>query len=716
MIKKSILAVAVFILITGQLIAKEGMWIPLLLEKYNFEEMQKMGFKLTAQDIYDVNHASMKDAVVIFGGGCTGELISGEGLLITNHHCGYRQIQSHSSLEHDYLTDGFWAMNKEEELPNPGLSVSFLEYMKDVTGEVLAGTEGLSETEKAARIEKNTAEIEKAANEEGKLRAQIKPLFYGNQYFLYVYKVYRDVRLVGAPPSAIGKFGGDTDNWIWPRHTGDFSIFRVYAGKDNEPADYSKDNVPYKPKKFFPVSLKGIQPGDFTMVFGNPGRTYEYIPSQEVDIILNQRDPDRIIIRDKKLEIIGADMENDAKVRIQYSAKYQGISNAWKKWQGEIKGLNRLDAVNRKIEFEDEFKKWAIAEGEWDTRYKKVFESFKTIYPRFAEYSRASDYYSEIALRGIEIFDLAARAGYIINSVENKQPDRVKSQSTGMKNSLPGFFKDFNQPTDEKLFVELLPLLAKNVDSKFLPAGFSELMKTADADKLLNKIYRKSVLCDQQKLEQILTSANEKQLMKLRKDPVISIYRSLNFYYEANIKPVVDSLTAEIDRNMEVYMAGIMEMKKGTPLFPDANMTLRVTYGKVEGYQPVDGVTYNYYTTLSGVIEKDNPDIYDYDVPERLKELYKTKDFGRYEVNGDVPVCFTASNHTSGGNSGSPVINANGQLIGVNFDRVWEGTMSDIMFDPDVCRNISLDIRYALFIIDKFAGAGYLLSEMDLVE
>ncbi len=716
MTQKSVLLIIVFFVFGLKLTAKEGMWIPILLEKYNIAEMQAMGFKLSAKDIYDVNNASMKDAIVIFGGGCTGELISNDALLITNHHCGMRQIQSHSSVGNDYLTNGFWAMNRNEELPNSGLTVSFLEYMEDVTEKALENTEGLSDGDIQKQIEKNTNEIKKQAAEKGKYTTQVKPLFYGNQYFLYVYKIYNDVRLVGAPPSAIGKFGGDTDNWMWPRHTGDFSLFRIYAGANNEPAGYSPDNVPFKPKKFFPISLKGANQGDFTMVFGYPGTTTQYIPSQEVRIILNQRNPDRIKIRDKKLDIIGADMQAGSKVRIQYAAKHAGISNAWKKWQGEMIGLQRMDVVNKKTGFEEEFKNWAVQKGSWETEYKTVFENFNNIYREYATYIRASDFYSEIVLRGIEIFNLAARSSAIINKIENKQTDNLSDQYGAMLNSLPGFFKDFNQPTDEKLFTELLPLLTSDLEKRFLPAGFLKLIEKTDSDKLLKKVYRKSVLTNQQKLSQILQSGNGEVLKQLANDPLVVLYKSLNFHYEVYIKPVVDSLNMQIERNMKLYMAGIMEMKKGEPLYADANLTLRVTYGKVEGYKPKDGVLYKHITTLSGIMEKDNPKIYDYDVPGRLRELFENRDFGKYEFKGDVPVCFIASNHTSGGNSGSPVVNANGELIGINFDRNWEGTMSDIMYDPEMCRNISLDIRYALFIIDKFAGAGYLLDEMEIVE
>jgi hypothetical protein len=710
------LSILYIFFVIGSLSAKEGMWIPLLLEKYNLAEMQEMGFELTAQDIYDINNASMKDAVVVFGGGCTGEMISPEGLLITNHHCGYRQIQSHSSVENDYLTNGFWATSRDEELPNPGLTVRFLEYMEDVTDKVLYGTVVMETEEREKKIKQNTDRLEKRASEEGKYMTQVKPLFYGNQYYLYVYKVYRDIRLVGAPPSAIGKFGGDTDNWMWPRHTGDFSLFRIYADENNEPADYSPDNVPFQPKKFFPISLDGVQPGDFTMVFGNPGSTMQYIPSHEVDIIQNQRDPDRIAIRDKKLEIIKEAMASDPKVRIQYAAKHASISNAWKKWQGEILGLERLDAVNRKLAFEKDFKEWAQENGTWENQYQRVFENFDALYFIYKDFIRASDYYSEIMTRGVEMFQVASRINDIIKNIENEQEKRVESQLQSTLEFLPTFFKDYHQPVDEQLFATLLPLLSNNLKSEFLPDYLNEVLAKNSEDKLVRKVYQKSVLPDEEKLKEMLEEGDEKKLLELRKDPLVELFNRLNFHFETNIKPVVDELNNQIDQNMKIYMAGIMQMNEGAPLYPDANLTLRVAYGKVEGYEPRDGVKYKYYTTLEGIMEKDNPEIYDYNVPERLKELFYSKDFGQYaDSEGYLPVCFTASNHTTGGNSGSPVVNAKGQLIGVNFDRCWEGTMSDIMYDPEQSRNIAIDIRYALFLIDKFAGAGYLLEEMELV-
>lgn len=703
-----------FLFVSGSLMAKEGMWIPLLLEKYNLAEMQEMGFRLTAQDIYDINNASMKDAVVVFGGGCTGEMISPDGLLITNHHCGYGQIQSHSTLENDYLTNGFWAMSREEELPNPGLTVRFLEYMKEVTGEVLDSTGMLTGEELEKKIRGNIAKLEKEASASGTFQAQVKPLFYGNQYYLYVYKVFRDVRLVGAPPSSIGKFGGDTDNWMWPRHTGDFSLFRVYAGQDNEPADYSPDNVPYTPKKFFPVSLEGVQPEDFVLVLGNPGSTMQYIPSREVALIMDQRDPDRIAIRDRKLGIMDAAMQTDPRVRIQYAAKYASVSNAWKKWQGEITGLKRLDAVSRKEAFEEEFTSWAKRNKMWENDYRQVFETFDSLYPIYRDYIKAYDYYSETVFRGAELFRMASWLHEIPGSIETGQDQRLEILLNHAQVQLTPFFKDYHQPTDEKLFTELLTLLYSDLSAEYLPGDFSALMEKHKPEQLIRKVFRKSVLANEHKLRDLLVQGNKKKLAKLHKDPLVKLYSRLNFHYQTVISPVVDSVTNQLNENKKKYMAGIMKMKADEPLYPDANLTLRAAYGKVEGYEPYNGVRYKHFTTLEGIMEKEDPGFYDYAVPEGLKALYQAKDYGPYGNNGSLPVCFTASVHTTGGNSGSPVINARGHLVGVNFDRCWEGTMSDIMYDPRRSRNIILDIRYALFIIEKFAGAGYLLDEMEL--
>ncbi len=716
MLKKN-LFLSVFALLSFlSLQAKEGMWIPTLLNKYNIEEMKQMGFKLTADDIYSVNQASMKDAVVLFGSGCTAELISGDGLLITNHHCGFDAIQNHSSLQHDYLTNGFWAKNHQEELANPGLSVRFLNRMEDVSDQILAGTEGKPNDSISVVISRNTKQMIAKASEKGKFEAAVQPLFYGNQYFLYVYEVFTDVRLVGAPPTSIGKFGGDTDNWMWPRHTGDFSYFRIYANKDNQPAKYSPDNVPYKPKKFFKISIKGVQPNDFTLVFGYPGRTQEYLPSQAIQQIMEQGDPDKIKIRDLKLGLLATDMNKDPGVRIQYAAKYANTSNAWKKWQGEVKGLKRLNAIETKQKFESEFKNWVDANPERKSRYSEVLPNFEKLYSQIASYTKANDYYGEIVLRGTDIFSIIS----FFDAIEARwstlsTADQQKIQNA-IQAKLDEYFNEYNRATDEKVFGKLLGLYAKEMDPAFLPEDFKTLMSKTSQDELISKVYRKSVFTDQAKLAEITSGLNAKKLKTLSQDQVFQIFRSLKKQFESKVEPYFTSIQKQIDGNMKTYTAGIMEMNQGKSLWPDANKTLRVSYGKVEGFEPMDGVTYIYYTTLEGIMQKDNPAIYDYNVPQALRDLYQKKDYGRYGQNGQMNVCFTASNHTTGGNSGSPVIDANGNLVGVNFDRCWEGTMSDLMFDPERCRNIALDIRYALFITDKLAGAGYLLDEMKIEE
>lgn len=716
MLRKNILLVGFMLIALLPAFAKEGMWIPTLLNKYNIEEMKQMGFRLSAEDIYSVNKASMKDAVVLFGTGCTGELISGDGLLITNHHCGFDAIQNHSTLEHDYLTNGFWAKTRQEELPNPELSVRFLNRMEDVTTQVLAGTESQPKDSATVIVNRNTKKLITNASEKGRYEAAIQPLFYGNQYFLYVYEVFSDVRLVGAPPSSVGKFGGDTDNWMWPRHTGDFSYFRIYANRDNQPAKYSPDNVPYKPKKFFKISIKGIQPNDFTLVFGYPGRTQEYLPSQAIQQIMEQGDPDKIKIRDIKLGILAADMDKDLKVRIQYASKYANTSNAWKKWQGEVKGLRRLNAVEAKQKSEYEFKNWLEANADRKKRYGEVLPAFHKLYAQLAPLTKANDYYSEIVLRGTDIFNIAAFFEVIDarwSSFSSADQQKIQS-SIGSK--LDEYFNEYNQSTDEKVFAALIRMYANDMRPEFLPEDFKILMSKTSKEDLIAKIYRKSIFANRAKLEQTTSGLNAKKLKTLSQDPIFKIFRSLKKHFESTVEPTFNSLQKQIDATMKTYTAGIMEMKQGLALWPDANKTLRVAYGKVEGYEPMDGATYDYYTTIDGIIQKDNPAIYDYNVPQALRDLYHKKDYGRYGKNGQLNVCFTASNHTTGGNSGSPVIDANGDLIGVNFDRCWEGTMSDLMFDPDRCRNIVLDIRYALFITDKLGGAGYLIDEMKIEE
>ncbi|MGD9931993.1 MAG: S46 family peptidase [Mangrovibacterium sp.] len=696
--------------------AKEGMWLPMLLEKYNIEEMQQLGFRLTAEDIYSVNQNSMKDAVVLFGKGCTGELVSNEGLLLTNHHCAYPNIQAHSSVEHDYLTTGFWAKSKEEELPNPGLEVRFLERMEEVTDSALAGTEGLAGSDFYRKVAENSKTIEATASDSGKYEAIVKPIFHGNQYFVYVYKVFKDVRLVGAPPSAIGKFGGDTDNWMWPRHTGDFSVFRIYADKNNEPAEYSPDNVPYRPKSFFPVSLKGVQANDFILVFGFPGSTDQYLPSQAVDLIMNQTDPDKVKIRTRKLELLSKHMAADPKVRIQYASKYARTANAWKKWQGEIKGLKRMEALKIKQQFEQEFQEWFAQSDSLTEQYADVLPRFEKLYIDLEAFNRANSYYDEIVFRGTDILALADLFPRTENGWQKASETIRQRYVEELGKKVQEHFKDYDQTTDEDVFVQLLRMLKADLDPSFLPLHFHRLMEANDDEKLLRKVYRKSVFTNEAKLTGLVNKLDEKHIKKLQKDPLMAFYKELRGHYQRNVEHVYRDILREIDQVQRTYMAGIMAMQQNRALYPDANLTLRVAYGNVEGYQPADGVYYKHFTTLKGIMEKDDPAVYDYNVPQRLRDLYAGKDYGTYASNGDLPVAFAASVHTTGGNSGSPAINADGELVGINFDRCWEGTMSDILFDPDRCRNIMIDIRYVLFLIDKFAGAGYLLDEMNLVK
>lgn len=694
--------------------ADEGMWLPALISQ-RIEDMQAKGFRLTAEDIYSINRASLKDAVVLFGRGCTGELISDEGLLLTNHHCGYSQIQKHSSVEHDYLRDGFWAMNRDEELPNEGLTVSFLERMEDVTDAVLQGySPEMTETQRDSVVKANSGKlVEKATAEGNGLRATVEALYYGNQYFLFLYREYSDVRLVGAPPSSVGKFGGDTDNWMWPRHTGDFSIFRIYADKDNNPAPYSEDNVPYRPKRHFRISLGGVQEGDFTFVYGFPGRTQEYLMSEGVRYISEVSDPHRIALRTMRLDIQKKYMNAGQAVRIQYSSKNAGVANSWKKWQGEMKGIRKMGTVGKKQEYEKAFMQWARG-----TEYEGVVERLDSLYGLLEPYSYATDYYVETAY-SIELVRFAL--GYnkkLTESMLSSSTDRIAELRKEMKKMAADFYKDYFIPIDKESFVAVMEAFDRNVSDDFKPEYFKEsLTRYGTMEAWADSLWDSSVFADSLKLKEATDSL---RLLSLSEDPAVKFGDAFDDWYKKEIRPVTKRINSEITLLNRDYMRGQMEFSPDRVFYPDANLTLRVAYGSVQGYSPADGIYYKPVSTLEGIMEKDNPEIFDYNIPQRLREIHAAKDYGPYTVtdsNGNitVPVCFIATNHTSGGNSGSPVINADGDLIGINFDRVWEGTMSDIVFDPDLCRNISLDIRYVLFIIDKVAGAGHLLEEMDFV-
>ena len=701
--KTLILVIALMAAMTAR--ADEGMWLPSLISQ-RIADMQEKGFRLDADDIYSINQASLKDAVVLFGRGCTGELISPEGLLLTNHHCGYGQIQQHSSVEHDYLKDGFWAMNRSEELPNKGLTVSFLERMDDVTAQVLSGyTPDMTEDQRVELVKKNSQALIDEAVKEGKgLRATVEALYYGNQYFLFLYREYADVRLVGAPPSSIGKFGGDTDNWMWPRHTGDFSMFRIYADKDNNPAPYSKDNVPYRPKKYFHISTKGVQEGDFTFIYGFPGRTQEYIHSEGVRYIEEIGDPHKIHLRTLRLDIMNKHQSESQKVRIQYSSKNAGVSNAWKKWQGEVKGIKKMKTVQTKQEFEKAFDKWAQG-GEFDGVISKI----ASIYAELEPYQFATDYYTE-TVRTIEVANFAMSTARLF-----KQDGFDKAKAAELAET---FYKDWYLPIDKESFIAVMKEYEKNVPADFKPIYYKEKFASyGSIEAWAEDIFTNSIFIDQTKVG-ALTSEDKETVMA---DPAVEFFNEFLKWYAADIQPVTTRLNQDLQLAYRDYMRGQMvycrTQRVPKAFYPDANLTLRVAYGHIKGYSPSDGTYYLPSSTIKGIMEKDNPEIFDYNIPQRLRDIYAAKDYGRWaDTSGEVPVCFIATNHTTGGNSGSPVINADGELIGLNFDRVWEGTMSDIVFDPDICRNIALDIRYVLFTIEKIGGAGYLLDEMTFNE
>ena len=685
--------------------ADEGMWIPMLLGR-NQAAMQKAGMHITAQDIYDINKASLKDAVLLFGGGCTGEFVSDEGLVLTNHHCGYSYIVKHSTVEHDYLTNGFWAMTREQEIPCPGLTVTRLVYMQDVTKEVLDGvTEGMSEGDRETIIENNIKAVSAKATEGTHYKAVIKPFYYGNQYFMYVNEVFTDVRLVGAPPSNIGKFGGDTDNWMWPRHTGDFSMFRVYVDGSNKPAAYSKDNVPYRPLKHLEISLKGVDEGDFTFVFGYPGTTRRYVTHDYVDLAANQENPVRIALRTIRLDHYNAAMRQSAAQRLKYASRVAGIANGWKKWQGESLGIERLHGVEQKMAQEEQFRQWAKDKPQ----YRDVLDSMEANYAQLREVSLEWTYFNEAVMAS----DFMQRAYRLFRIQRNSDTALV----TSMRADSEKYFEDFDQhsPVDEAIFVETFLYMWEHGYAPYMNLKHST---DAELETTLHKVYAKSILNNPKKLEKVLTMKREKMIHAIGTDPAVQIFsQAYNYCYGGDKRQRHSTANDNIQRLMRTYIKGMMEQYPDSNFFPDANLTLRVAYGHVEGFKPKDATYYTAYSTIDGIMEKENPDVYDYRVEPRLKELWQKKDYGHYaNKKGELPVAFIATNHTTGGNSGSPVLNADGQLVGINFDRCWEGTMSDLLFDPAYCRNISLDIRYCLFIIDKYAGARHLVDEMTLVE
>ena len=703
----------IVLLFVVQLQAQQGgMWIPSLLKGANEKEMKALGMKISADDIYSANHSSLKDAVPHFDGGCTAEMISPKGLLLTNHHCGYDNIQSHSTVENDYLTNGFWAYNMEQELPNKDLTVTFIIKIEDVTNKIFEGVLNLpSESDKQKKIQQNITAVSKSFAKEAWQEAMIRAFYDGNQYLLFVTETFKDVRLVGAPPSSIGKFGSDTDNWVWPRHTGDFALFRIYADKNNRPAAFSKDNVPYTPKHFFPVSAKGIQDNDFTMVMGYPGRTQEYLPSFAVEQIITDLNPAKIEIRDAALKVQDGFMRKDNAIKIQYASKYAGVANYYKKWIGETKGLKKSNAVGVKKEFEKKFQDRVNKAGK-QAEYGTLLADFEKNYTEIKEYAIARDYFSEVVLRNTEILTF----GYRLYQLEQVYNTRGEQAFTDRKNNLiAGFeslYKDYSAQVDEKVFEQLIDLYAKKSPKQFLPESLNNL----DASALTTSVFSTSKLTNYNGLKELLTGDAKTVLEKLNQDKAYQLVKSLADSYIKDVAPKFEEINLKNNALQRTYMKAITEFFPNDRIFPDANSTLRVTYGQVKGYKPSDAVVYESVSYLDGVIEKYIPGDYEFDAPAKLIDLYNKKDYGKYaDKNGKMPLCFIATNHTTGGNSGSPALDARGNLIGLNFDRVWEGTMSDIYYSPEICRNIMVDSRYILFIIDKFAGAKNLIDEMTII-
>jgi hypothetical protein len=698
--------------------AGEGMWIPLLLDSLNYKDMLEKGLRLSPEEIYSINKASIKDAVVIFGGGCTGELISPEGLLITNHHCGYSRIQSHSTVENNYLTNGFWAGSNTEELPNPGLSVTFLVRIENVTDRILKDVpDSLPEAERNQRVATNASAVRNEALSGSDYEAEVKPFYFGREYYLFIYEIFNDVRLVGAPPEAIGRFGGDTDNWIWPRHTGDFSLFRIYAGKDNKPADYSIDNVPYKPKRYLSISADGIKEGDFTMVLGYPGRTDEYLTSDALSMIAQKSLPAKIDMRTIRLNAIEEEMAKGPDARLKYASKYVSISNSWKKWIGVTKGVKRASVIESKERFEKEFSDWAANLTSDSNGFSSLLREFSRLYDQYEPLYLSGDLGGEL-LNSLELSSLVNKVQIDFYATHDSSAQFKRSAIQRIKQTGSGFFKSNALEIDRKILPPLLRIYADNTSSQFHPEFYKTIKDKfhGDYQAYVTNLFITSMFTDSIRYLKVFNKSEGSIRKKIMNDPLISVYGDFSRMMLGGVYDRADSLSYEINSMYRKYLSGIVTMIPSRVLYPDANFTMRLAYGKVEGYKPSDAVDYTYYSTLDGIIEKENPDIADYKVPVQLNELYASNDFGSYAVNGKIPVCFIASNHTSGGNSGSPVLNADGNLIGINFDRNWEGTVSDYAFDPAICRNISLDVRYVLFVIDKVAHADRLLDELTIIK
>jgi hypothetical protein len=700
----------------GNVYADEGMWLPMFIERLNYVDMQKEGLHLTADEIYNVNHSSLKDAIILFGSGCTGEVVSEEGLLLTNYHCGYEQIQSHSSLEYDYLTDGFWAMKRSEELPNTGLTARFLVSITDVTQAVLGVVkENMTESERAAKIKEVSKKLEFTATKDNHYEASVVSFFNGNEYYLFTYESFKDVRLVGAPPSSIGRYGGVTDNWMWPRHKCDFSLFRIYASPQGTPAEYSESNIPYKPRHFLPISIKGVKENDFALILGYPGTTDRYLTSYGTEMALEKTNPAIVKIRTKKLEIIKADMNADDAVRIKYAAKYASSSNYWKYYIGQSEGLKKLKVIDKKRELESRFAEWVYGNKDRAAKYRDVLLNLSNAYETLSSTEPATRYTNEAIYRGCEIIAYAKKFNNLATAMA-KSPSEPPGTDIveKLRKTSAEYFKDYNAPTDEKLFSAMLQLFSQNVKQKYQPMLIVELNRKYKGNftKYAAKVFNESNFATKDRVEIFLQNPS---LKVLQKDPA---FRLMKAFSENSVR--IDSLTAmsgdQLLKGRRLFVAGLREMMPDRKFYPDANSTMRLTYGKITGYSPSDAVEYDFTTHLSGVIAKEDSTNEDFIVPAKLRKLYEEKDFGSYGNNGDLVTCFLTNNDITGGNSGSPVMNADGELVGIAFDGNWEALSDNIAFEPELQRTICVDIRYVLFIIEKYAGATNLIKEMNIRE
>ncbi len=710
--RKIILPLLILFVITTK--GREGMWMPQLLKELNENDMKSLGMQISAEDIYSINQSSLKDAVLQFGGGCTGELISGNGLLVTNHHCGFSQIQSLSTIEKNYLADGYWSKSFEEEIPCPGLTVTFIREITEVTSAVLTGvSDTMNDDSRTALIKLRTDSIEKSVT--GTLKGSVRQFYYGNKYYLFKLEVFSDIRFVGAPPKSLGKFGGETDNWMWPRHTCDFSMFRIYADKDNMPSPYSKDNRPYQPRRFLTINVGGVKENDFIFVYGFPGRTNKYLPSSGLDVIASQTNPNRVAIRKVRLDVMREEIDKDEKVRLQYSPRFYTLENPYKKWQGEILGFNRFDPISIKKSDEEKFisdlKKHPemIEDTSILNEYERISNSGKSL-------NFVNDYYIE-AFPGIELTTTSGRFKKLVELCSYKEPDDnlIEEELKKVKNDFTGFYKNYNSTLDKKICAAVLALTFSKLPKQFIPGKISqEGYKQSNFVNYSEWLFKNSLVADSARTMKFISSFKKSDVKKILDDPAYKLNLKIADI-QSRVQADLNKINKDLNRLQKKYMRDLLALDTSNKLYPEANSTLRVSYGRVEGTDPEDGIHYDYFATGNGIFIKSEMDVSDYKIPEEFSKLLKSHDFGRYGVNGELPVTFLASAHTTGGNSGSPVINAKGELVGINFDRMWEGVLSDYYYDEKLCRNICVDIRYVLFVIEKYGKANRLIDEMKIV-